>query len=229
MSVIKFPGPGDRKKQDQSNGGWPPRRKKNHQPMLNLPDGVKYFAGALILVHLIVFALPYLGMSGLAYSIVEFGKFSNQRISDGDLTALLTPVTSAFLHADWFHLGMNTCWLLVFGSAVEKVYGTRNFALISLGSAIGGMLLFFLLAEPQASAVGASGVTSGLMAAVCLLMYRGRMMPSQGIKILIGLFLFFNLIWAPLTGSNIAWQAHVGGFLVGGALMYALMQGGGRR
>ncbi|GAB5390306.1 MAG: rhomboid family intramembrane serine protease [Alphaproteobacteria bacterium] len=230
MSVIKFPGEGDRNKRKQSNGGWPPRKPKNHQPILNLPPGVKYFAGALFVVHLVMFLLPYLGMQELALKIKYFGAFQNSRIADGDLTALFTPVTSAFLHSDWFHLGMNTLWLLVFGSAVEKSFGTKNFGLISIGSAIGGKFLFYLLAVPQASAIGASGVTSGLMAAVCLLMYRGSMIPSQGIKILVGLFLFFNLIWVPMTGAKIAWQSHIGGFLAGGALMYALMNGAsGRR
>ena len=39
-----------------------------------------------------------------------------------------TPLTYAFLHAGWAHVGMNSLWLVAFGSAVARRFGTRAFS-----------------------------------------------------------------------------------------------------
>jgi len=50
-------------------------------------------------------------------------------------------VTCAFLHAGWWHLGLNMVSLYSFGPAVEWYLGRGNFLFIYFGSVIGGSLL----------------------------------------------------------------------------------------
>src|SRR5437764_6207080 len=80
--------------------------------------------------------------------------------------ALVTLLTSTFLHAGWLHLLSNLLYLAVFGPAVERRLGSLKFGLVYLGSALGGSLAH-LFTQPLSSqpAVGASGAVAGVIAA----------------------------------------------------------------
>jgi membrane associated rhomboid family serine protease len=77
-----------------------------------------------------------------------------------------TPLTYAFLHGDWIHLGLNGLWLAAFGSAVARRFGPRRFAGLFVLSGIAGAAAHFLVhpygIEPV---VGASAAISGAVAA----------------------------------------------------------------
>ncbi len=78
-----------------------------------------------------------------------------------------TPLTYAFLHGGWAHVGMNSLWLVAFGSAVARRFGTARFLVFCAACAIAGAFAHFLahMADLQ-PVVGASAVVSGAMAAV---------------------------------------------------------------
>ena len=84
-------------------------------------------------------------------------------------------------------------------------------ALLSLYllSALGGSVLTALIA-PTAVVAGASGAVWGLLGAMFVI---GRHLGANvtAIAVILGL----NLVITFLPGSNIAWQAHIGGGLVG--------------
>jgi membrane associated rhomboid family serine protease len=146
-------------------------------------------------------------------------------------------LTYAFLHASWLHVGLNSLWLLIFGTPVARWFGSQRFLAISALSAIGGAVT--MVATDWGSpipVVGASGAVSGLMAAAIPIMYgHGRpLLPGELIRDRRALI--FVVIWLGitlLTGAqgfveddsvHIAWQAHLGGFITG-FIVYAVMIG----
>jgi membrane associated rhomboid family serine protease len=157
---------------------------------------------------------------------------------------LWTPFTHAFLHASWEHLLVNVAWLAIFGTPVARRYGARATLVIFLLSSAAGAAAFTLTSLHDGTfLVGASGGVAGLTGAAVRFMFQpvlfirddeGRPVPvGRRLATIAEVFAnprprWFTLIWlvlnaavpllGPLLGSEglaIAWQAHIGGFLVG--------------
>jgi len=156
-----------------------------------------------------------------------------------------TWVTYSFLHGDWMHLGVNCIWLLPFGAAVARRLGNARFLLLFAVTAAGGALAHLVTHLGQIyPMIGASGAVSGMMAAAMRFAFqRGGPLESwrrpdprsytvaaeplmQALRnprvlIFIAVWFVLNLIFGigskivPGSEADIAWQAHVGGFLVG--------------
>jgi len=131
-------------------------------------------------------------------------------------------LTAAFLHATGgpfglVHILFNMYALFLVGPYLEHLFGRLRFVVLYLLSALGGSVAFELLTSDVtplgflSSTVGASGAVFGLFGAL-LVAQRRRRAPLQsvvgvlGVNLLIGFFV-----------PGIAWQAHVGGALVGAA------------
>lgn len=127
-------------------------------------------------------------------------------------------VSAAFLHGGLTHLGFNMYALYLFGPSLEREVGSLPFAAMYVASALAGGAAYYV-SDPHGVAVGASGAIFGLFGAWLVASYRGRH-TSMGranlrhMLVLLGL----NLVIGFLPGTNIAWQAHLGG-LVGGAVI----------
>ena len=154
----------------------------------------------------------------------------------------LTLVTSAFLHASVPHIFFNMLFLLVFGPAIERSFGSVRFVLFYVFCAVIANLTQ-VLATPNSHLpeIGASGAVAGVLGAY-LVMY-----PANSIQTVvpIGCFpLFLRVpavvmigVWAvlqfvhgfgtidPRTTSEqgVAYFAHIGGFL-SGALIAPLLR-----
>lgn len=77
-----------------------------------------------------------------------------------------TPITYAFLHASYLHVGFNCLWLVAFGAPVARRFGTPRFLLFCLVTAIAGALAHYLThIDDLEPVIGASAVVSGTMAA----------------------------------------------------------------
>ena len=74
--------------------------------------------------------------------------------------------TYAFIHADLFHFGVNLAWLLPFGTALARRFGTWRYITFMLVVA-GGRRVRTLVTHPAAMVpmIGASAAISGAMAA----------------------------------------------------------------
>lgn len=129
-------------------------------------------------------------------------------------------VSSMFLHGGIAHVAMNMLALYVFGTQLERIVGRVWFLALYLTAGIGSGVTFLVL-EPAGMAVGASGAIFGLFGAMLALIIarrhtdEGRAMLQQFIGLLI-----VNLLFSLMPG--IAWQAHLGGFVVGFALGWVL-------
>jgi membrane associated rhomboid family serine protease len=97
-----------------------------------------------------------------------------------------TPLTYAFLHGDWIHLGLNGLWLAAFGSAVARRFGPRRFAGLFVLSGIAGAAAHFLVhpygIEPV---VGASAAISGAVAAAMRFAFEpgGPLAPGRNLSV----------------------------------------------
>ena len=144
--------------------------------------------------------------------------------------ALVTLLTSSFLHAGWLHLMSNLLYLGVFGLPVERRVGPARFTLLYVASALIGSLAY-LVAQPtsQTPAVGASGAIAGMIAAHLVLFpgaTLGTLAPVLFLSVvetaptLLLLLLWlatqvFSSVASLTTSTGIAWWAHLGGFGTG--------------
>lgn len=135
-------------------------------------------------------------------------------------------VTSMFLHStSIFHVLFNMITLWMVGPVLEKMLGHWQFFALYMLSGVGGsmgLMLWTRLAPVSTStltisAYGASGAIFGLFAALLAVYQR------TGVDIRSMIVLLVINFAMPLVYPNIAWQAHVGGFVVGGILTLLLM------
>lgn len=143
---------------------------------------------------------------GLAY-VPELG--SVQGVADGQPYRLLT---SMFLHLDYFHILSNMLSLWFIGRYVEEALGRTRYLALYLLSGLAGGALAYLLNEPNAPSLGASGAILGVFGALAVLMRQQRY-DMRPIVAMLVITLIITFGW-----SNISWEAHVGGF-VGGAVI----------
>ncbi len=133
-------------------------------------------------------------------------------------------LTSAFAHGGLVHIAFNMYALWIMGTYLEPMLGRARYVAVYLLSALGGSVFYLLLSSPPTvgevvtgqcgtwctGAVGASGAVFGLFGAFVLLQRRlGR--SAAGMYVIIGI----NAVIGFLPGTNIAWQAHLGGLLTG--------------
>ena len=124
-------------------------------------------------------------------------------------------ITSAFLHEPRLsgfgpaHIIFNMWALILVGPALERLLGPLRFLSVYLLSALGGSVAFYFFAPATASALGASGAIFGLFGAYFVVSRRLHL-DSRAIVFLIVLNLAFGF-----AVPSVAWQAHVGGLVVG--------------
>ena len=117
-------------------------------------------------------------------------------------------LTAIFAHGGFIHLGLNMLALWMLGQSLEPMLGRVRFLALYLISGLGGSVAVALL-DPGTATVGASGAIFGLMAALLII---GRHIGANvtGILVILGINFVFGF-FVP----GIAWQAHLGGAVVG--------------
>ena len=166
----------------------------------------------LIAINVLVFVAELL-FPGLIYSL----RYGNV----GSITeegSLLRVFTSSFTHSEtqYTHILFNMYSLFVLGTLLEPMLGKIRFLTLYAFSIFGGGLGFLILSTQHGSVVGASGAVFGLMGAYLVFLIVMKLNAGQ-MYIIIAL----NLVLGFLPG--IAWEAHVGGLVVGAAVGYVLV------
>ena len=187
------------------------------------PQPVKHFPSACVFLEMIALAgmLTGTGVS-MRNFLIAIGGFWPDLLKGalpaypGQPVAMFA--TTAFLHGGLAHLFMNMVGLLWLGPIIVNRLGTPAFWPIAGLSALGAGALYAVLASSGTPSVGASGVLFGFLGTVALWKVldryarRDSLMPivRQGIG-----FLTINVALTFASAGTIAWQAHLGGFLVG--------------
>ncbi|WP_427876039.1 rhomboid family intramembrane serine protease [Gardnerella sp. 2492-Sm] len=131
--------------------------------------------------------------------------------------ALKTPwtwFTSMFVHAPNFtHIFFNMLCLWMLGSELERFFGKLKFFGLYILSGFGGnvasVIWCTITNNWESASYGASGAIMGLIGSLAIAQWRlGEEMRGTIVWILLTLAM-------PLIIPNIAWQAHVGGLVVG--------------
>ena len=151
--------------------------------------------------------------------------------ADMDTGRWWTLVTYQFLHGGWAHVAVNAVMALAFGPPVsrllgEGIAGAAAFFLFYLvcGAAGAGAFAALHLHDHLHQLVGASGGVAGLVGAGARLISRpGRLAPLNDRMVMSfsAVWLVLNMVlgligFAPGMGRvSIAWEAHLGGFVVG--------------
>jgi membrane associated rhomboid family serine protease len=176
-------------------------------------------------------ATVLLSRFGVVPGVLTGGGLGVARSDGGALGALITPLTSIFLHGGGLHLLGNMWFLHVFGDNVEDELGRPQFLLFYLGAGLGAAA-FQVAVDPGSLVpmVGASGAISGVLAGYVVLHPRAPVLTLVPIPLalfvevpaFIFIFVWFalQLVYAlfasgGLGHSGVAWWAHVGGFVVG--------------
>lgn len=140
--------------------------------------------------------------------------------------------TSMFLHADFLHLISNMFFLWLFGDNVEDKFSPLGYVILFVYCGLSASLLHSLMHYGEMTPViGASGAVSGIMGAYMFFyphakiktffLYRIVYVPAF---VWLGTWflaqLFFGVLYTSEEFGNIAWSAHIGGFLFGALAAY---------
>ena len=126
-----------------------------------------------------------------------------------------TLLTSMFVHGSLWHVVANMLTLFFFGRYLYVLVGEIRFLLVYFIGGILGGIFYILLAPPLSLAVGASGAIFALGGALAVLRPKTRVfiipipVPLPLWAAVIGGFLILSFF------PNVAWQAHLGGLVVG--------------
>ena len=126
-----------------------------------------------------------------------------------------TIVTNLFMHAGLWHIIANMLTLYFFGTYLSRLIGEGKFLSVYFGGGILGNVLFILLGPPLSVAVGASGAVFALGGVLTVMRPKLRVfifpipVPIPLWAAVIGGFIILSFM------PYIAWQAHLGGLIVG--------------
>lgn len=192
-------------------------------------------------------ALRHAATHGSVSEAVARSVFARFVLSDPN-PAPWSVVTYALFHGSWTHVLVNSLWLAAFGTPLARRCGPVRYVLLALGAAVGGAAAHWI-AHPLSAIpmVGASASVSGMMAAAARFVFAGSsrrdglvgshlglrqslvdLVKNTRAAAFLGLWFATNLLFGvavpPLgvADASIAWEAHIGGFLVG-LLLFPLL------
>jgi len=138
-----------------------------------------------------------------------------------------TIISSVFVHGGFGHILFNMISLYFLGSFLLRAAGERSFLAVFFLGGLAGSFLYFLLGylvlrglipptfgDPFIPGIGASGAIFAIGGALAVLVPRVPVfiffIPVP-VPLWVAIIIFFLFSFLP----NIAWQAHLGGLLVG--------------
>jgi len=181
---------------------------------------------ALVIVMLLIHAWIAYSGDGESHALYQKMVFVPQRFWAGlDLERTLS---YAFLHVNWVHVLMNTLLICLLGSRNWRYMGTVRFFAFFVVTAIAGAIAFAVIRPDQTSQLaGASGAAYGLLASYFRYRFRVKTLRGKDMRMiaitLVGMVVLVEValgilqfdVLSGTRGEASAWEAHIGGFLVG--------------
>ena len=189
------------------------------------------------LIILIVCGLIFLFQSFGGINSFLIGYFGFKPVSLIDSSGIetfnpfLTIFTSMFMHGGWLHFLGNMLYLWIFADNVEDALGHKKFLIFYLFSGVFASLSQFVFdINSQIPMIGASGAIAGVLGAYFYLFPKAKVLVlipfiifftiRVPANILLLFWFFYQFININDEQSNIAWIAHIGGFVFG--LIYVI-------
>ena len=211
---------------------------RKREPAINIAPVVLLLIVFLVAIHA---ARLFLFAPEQDYYIIAYGAFIplayHGELGLPEWSLATSPVTYALLHGSWAHVGINSLWLAVFGAPLAARIGTSRFLAFFVVTACAAALLHFAFHFASIQPlIGASGAVSGFTAAAARFGFSVRRNSNSGFSgdrltlvetLTNRTSLSFILIWfainflpalsaaGGLGETNIAWEAHIGGFIAG--------------
>lgn len=221
--------------QTQHSNPW------TRQPIFRVPGVVVGLILFLVLAHVARIMVPdtlsdrLINRFAFIPARYSHAFLATHNVDPGNFLDRAVPFVSYMaLHNDFTHLAINSLWLLAFGPIVARRFGGPVFLLFFLVCGIIAAAAHMIFNWGSLMPViGASGAISGLMGAGMRLLPTQAPWAHAGEEELAPIFsrqiVIFTAIWmvinlaAGLTGfglamgemGQIAWEAHVGGYLAG--------------
>jgi len=171
----------------------------------------------------------WFGVLDLRGLMISYGAFWDFLFPPGAVHQALFPgqsysmlLTHAFLHAGTIHVLMNAVIFIALGKTLAVYFGLRLVMFTMLLGALSSGVAFGLLESTAAPMVGASGVVFAfiglwLQASRSELKRLGR--PGRSTASVMMSLIVIHVLLHVFMGGQIAWQAHLGGFVAGYFLM----------
>jgi membrane associated rhomboid family serine protease len=214
---------------------------RRREPVFNIPGMLMAFVVVMAVIHVI---RTYMLTPDQDENLLELMAFLPQRyvhpLSGQGLGWLVGPVGYSLLHGGWLHLIFNCVWLVAFATPLVVRIGSLRFLILWITSAAASAFFqAFVTGFQESLLIGASGVVSATVGAACRFSLQFSGTPAMRYAHYaprLGIFealthrpiLMFIFAWAisnvlVVFGAglpsgadyNVAWQAHVGGFLFG--------------
>jgi membrane associated rhomboid family serine protease len=150
-------------------------------------------------------------------------------------------ITSMFMHGGFLHIAGNMWFLWIFGRNIEDLLGHERFVMFYLlCGVVAGLAQLVTNPGSPIPTVGASGAIAGVMGAYLVKFPRAHIVTLVLIIIFITTLdipaAFLLLFWfaiqffngvgsvgeSQISHGDVAWFAHVGGFLAGMALIHVM-------
>ncbi len=171
---------------------------------------------ALLILNLGIWAL--LNVTGLEQPFFKiFGLIPRSMV-----TGLMfwQPITYMFLHAGFWHVGMNMLVLWMFGWELEQNWGGNEFLRFYLITGAGAALITVLFSlDSTVPVVGASGAIYGVLLAYGLTypnrtVYLYFMFPVK-VKYLVAFLVIMAFLASFKSGSSVSHMTHLSGIIIG--------------
>jgi membrane associated rhomboid family serine protease len=155
-----------------------------------------------------------------------------------------TPFTAMFMHGGWLHLIFNMLYLWIFGNNVEDLLGKTRFVAFYLLCGLAAAVTQVIVdVDSTTPVIGASGAVAGVLGAYFVVWPRARV-----VTLIVLVFLFPVVLlpaWVLLVAwfvlqavqgvlalrgeTDVAYFAHVGGFVAGMLTVWVFAAGRRRR
>ena len=164
--------------------------------MSNVPAAVKH----IILINVLVMIMCYLKSTFMYDTFAMYFPASPK-------FEVWQPLTYLFMHGDFFHLFFNMYTLYIFGSVLERVWGTKKFLLFFFVTGVGAALVHACVQWYQYSELmRATGLSSAEI-------YNEVSQCPDGMK-------FVGSIWDVMFVPTVGASGAIYGILMGYAMLY---------
>lgn len=216
--------------------GW--ERPLRTEPVFNLAGVVVAIIALCIGIHLLrVYVLDVWQDRSLLVR-TAFVPIRYSGLVPLDIYSFTSPFTYTLLHGGAMHLIVNMVWLAAFGSPLAYRIGTVRFVLFFAATGVAAAALYWSFhPDDTAPLIGASGAISGMMGAAARFAFQidrrgskpsfsgpvlpiGTVFRSRMVVTFLAIWMIVNFVtgfygMGSMIDGQIAWEAHIGGFLAG--------------